>query len=243
MLNKSTRTIREHYNRLHYKRFKQRLEAARGDEKFVFRDKLNTKWHQIAREFLSLLSIRNKHVLEVGCGYGSFSVYMAELGGNVAAVDVSSEAIRLSKRNAQLFKQDVLFKEASATNLPFNNKEFDIVVCCDTLEHIPQYKGAIEEIVRVTKNGGKIIITTPNILNPRGIYLKLITNQPVEHAFCYWSIPSLLKEKGIKVVDIKSKEFFGDFDTKKIEHFLSHSFLKIFGLRVGILGIKPLSHR
>jgi ubiquinone/menaquinone biosynthesis C-methylase UbiE len=48
------------------------------------------------------------------------------------------------------------------TNLPYQDNTFDLTICSETLEHIPDYQKAISEIFRVTKRNGYVLITVPN---------------------------------------------------------------------------------
>jgi ubiquinone/menaquinone biosynthesis C-methylase UbiE len=234
-MNSEYQKIKKEYNFLHKRRFEERLLKNKGDIKFVFLDKLRTKWHQIVIELLEDYNLKNKNILEVGCGYGSLSVFLAKREARVTGIDISSEAIKISKRNTRLFRQKINFIEANAIDIPFKDKKFDITICCDTLEHIPDYKKAIKELIRVTKKGGLILITTPNIMNPKGLYLKRTSRQPIENAFNYWTIKRELKSRGLKIKKVLVKEYFTDRDPKLLEKILSNSPFRIFGLRIGIL--------
>lgn len=76
----------------------------------------------------------------------------------------------LSKKNYGANR--VHYEVADACNLPFDRGFFDLVVCTEALELIPDAEKVIEEIQRVLKRGGHIIISTPNYLNLIGILKK-----------------------------------------------------------------------
>lgn len=233
--------IEKEYDKLHKKNFKERVEKARGDEIKVFKYRLTAPWHFIAIDFLNEINLRGKKILEVGCGYGSLSVYMAKKGAEVTGVDLSSEAIKISKRNASLNHQKVIFKQTKGEKLPFKDKTFDIVVCCETLEHIPNYKKAIDEIIRVTKDSGKIIVTIPNSLNPKGFYLRINSKQPIENFFNYWTIINEFKKRDIMIIKKKSKSFLTDYDKdNSFDKIINKTPLRYFSLRVGFLVEKNL---
>jgi len=231
--------IKEAYNKLHYENFVRRVRESSDDEKKVFGYKLTAPWHRIVIEFLNNMDLYGKKILEIGCGYGSLSIYVAKRGMKVTGIDISSEAIKISKRNALLNRQKVIFKQANGEKLPFKDKVFDVVVCCETLEHIPNHKKAIDEIIRVTKDSGKIIITIPNSLNPRGFYLRVKSKQPVENFFNYWTIPTELKKRNIKLIKKKSESFFVDHNKENyFDEIINKTLLKYFSLRVGFLAEK-----
>jgi len=228
--------IKKIYDKLHYKNFIGRIREFGNNEKKIFEYKLTAPWHRIVLEFLKDIRLNKKKVLEIGCGYGSLSVYMSKRGAKVNGVDISSEAIKISRRNALLNKQKIIFRQANGENLPFKDQSFDLVVCCETLEHISNYKKAIDEIVRVTKNSGKIIITIPNSLNPKGLYLRIKSKQPIENFFNYWTIAKEFKKREIKIINQKSKSFFGDYDRKNcLDEIINKTPLKYLALRIGLL--------
>lgn len=104
------------------------------------------------------------------------------------------------------------------------------------MEHIPNYKKAIDEIIRVTKNSGKIIITTPNSLDPKGFYLRIKSRQPVENLFSYWTILKEFKKRNVKIINQKSKSFFADYDNNNyLDEIINKTPLKYLSLRVGLL--------
>ena len=227
------------YNKLHHENFERRLKEFANNEQKIFKYKLTTPWNLIAIEFLEEIDLHRKKVLEIGCGYGSLSVYMAKKYAEVVGIDLSPEAIKISKRNALLNNQKAVFKQARGEKLPFKDKAFDIVVCCETLEHTPDYQKAIDEIIRVTKDSGKIIITTPNSLNPRGFCLRAKSNQPFENFFNYWTVISKFKKKGVKIIEVKSKSFLNDYDKENfLDTMINKTPLKYFSLRVGFIAIK-----
>lgn len=231
--------IKKAYDELHHKNFVNRIKKFNGDEKKVFEYKLTAPWHRIVIEFLNDIELKNKKVLEIGCGYGSLSVYMAKKGAKVIGIDISSEAIKISRRNSSLNNQKIILKQASGENLQFKDQFFDLVVCCETLEHIPDYKKALDEIIRVTKKSGKIIITTPNSFNPRGFYLRIKSKQPVENFFSYWTILKEFNKRNIKIVNQKSKSFFADYDKNNyIDEMINKTPLKYLSLRVGLIAQK-----
>jgi len=60
--------------------------------------------------------------------------------------------------------------QGDAQNLPFADDSFDVVVSCETIEHLPDVKSAVREMHRVTRPGGKLLLTTPNYANFMGLY-------------------------------------------------------------------------
>jgi ubiquinone/menaquinone biosynthesis C-methylase UbiE len=99
----------------------------------------------------------NQNYLEVGCGNGAVCRYVAEnYLWNVTGVDVDPEQIQLARESSNDI-QNLRFLEADATNLPFQDNDFDIVLSFGTTHHIPNWLDALKEIRRVLKPEGYFI--------------------------------------------------------------------------------------
>lgn len=96
---------------------------------------------------------KGEAVLEVGCNRGAMVRRMQELGAQACGVDINQEAI-LDGVTRGLEVMD-------ATDLRFSDALFDKVYSLHTIEHIPDPKKALEEMERVLKPGGRIVITYP----------------------------------------------------------------------------------
>jgi len=97
-------------------------------------------------------------VLDIGCADGSFSKYLKDLGFEVYGVDISKEAIDNAKRlgiNAMIHDVSKKFS--------FEDGFFDIVVMMEVIEHVYDTDFLLDEINRITKKDGILIITTPNL--------------------------------------------------------------------------------
>lgn len=117
------------------------------------------KWvmlrYNIAAETISA----NDIVLDAACGSGFGSMILSKNAKMVIGIDISSESIRYSKikykrKNVKFFKSDV-------ENMKLRDNFFDTSVGIETIEHIKNYELYLEELRRVTKFNGKIIISTP----------------------------------------------------------------------------------
>jgi len=111
-------------------------------------------------ELLSLCHIENaREVLNVGCGIGVGSVYIAKKHGcRVVGVDISEKMIewsRLRAREARI-EDKVEFQTADVLELPFEDDRFDIVFCESVLAFVEDKRRAIQECVRVTKPRGYV---------------------------------------------------------------------------------------
>ena len=105
--------------------------------------------------------IKNKIVLDVACGTGYGSDYLIKNGAKkVIGVDISDDAINYVKNAYE--KQNLIFMQGSATNLPFQDESFDIIVSFETIEHLKEYEKFLIGCRMVLKDGGLFICSTPN---------------------------------------------------------------------------------
>jgi ubiquinone/menaquinone biosynthesis C-methylase UbiE len=111
-----------------------------------------------AERLLHFVNMKEKqNFLEVGCGNGAVSKYIAKKYLlNVTGVDVDPEQIQLAQENIDDIP-DVHFLEADATNLPFQDSDFDIVLSFGVMHHISNWLDALREIKRVLKPKGYFI--------------------------------------------------------------------------------------
>lgn len=99
-------------------------------------------------------------ILDIACGRGEMVARCQELGANAIGIDYSQTAVEISKETV---KEGVIIR-ASATHLPFPNETFDKVVTFDVLEHLDTEDTLkyLNEIRRVLKRGGMLLLHTPN---------------------------------------------------------------------------------
>ena len=95
--------------------------------------------------------------LEVGCGTGEVSRWLLPRVGKLTVSDIS--AVLAESVAEQLHCEAVA---TDACQLDLADESFDLVVSSECIEHTPDPRGAIREMVRVLKPGGALVLTTPN---------------------------------------------------------------------------------
>lgn len=109
------------------------------------------------------LDLKNKKVLVIGAGTGAEMIQFHRLKAKVIGIDPNGKAleiIKLKLKNEKLSEKIAI--KAAAENLPFKNKEFDLVYCWQVLEHVQDLKKSLKEIIRVCKRNGYVFIGTPD---------------------------------------------------------------------------------
>lgn len=106
-------------------------------------------------------------ILDIGCGSGSISLYLANKGHSVTGLDISENAIQACKKGAdKLNLKNVKFirENFSKTNLPKN--AYDMVIFTEVIEHIKDDALAIKTISKILREEGILILSTPSIYAP-----------------------------------------------------------------------------
>ena len=99
--------------------------------------------------------------MDVACGSGYGSAYLKKKGASyVVGDDISQDAIDYA--SAHYAEDNLTFSQLEATDLPFPDASFDIMVSIETIEHVPDYRKFLSECKRVLKSPGKLILSTPN---------------------------------------------------------------------------------
>jgi len=98
-------------------------------------------------------------VLDIGTGTGVFIPFLLNrIGkdGRLVALDIAEEMLK--KAQAKGFNGDIKYLCADVTNIPLNDEIFDAVVCYSSFPHFHNKPKALNEIKRVTRRGGRLLI-------------------------------------------------------------------------------------
>ena len=130
----------------------------------------SSPWYQLVRERIG--NVSGLRILEVACGRGGFARELSARGAHVTACDFSLAALQVGRGKLQASGngKSCAFVQGDAQVLPFTDESFDIVVSCETIEHVPDVTSAVREMWRVAKPGAKLFLTTPNYANMMGLY-------------------------------------------------------------------------
>jgi SAM-dependent methyltransferase len=111
----------------------------------------------------ALGSVDGKQILELGCGFGTLSVFLAKQGARVTGVDIGARLVEAADKLAELNGIDAQFARVDIKSLPFASESFDVVVGLAVLHHLSErdLASALAETHRVLRRDGTAMFTEP----------------------------------------------------------------------------------
>lgn len=122
-------------------------------------------WHKGRKEIIWQIlnyftkeKINTLKMLDIGCGNGNITRFLKTKGINMEGADASLSALNFCKKRADIPLYQI---DPKKQTLPFLSENYDIVGLFDVLEHIEKDQSLLNEVFRICKKKGKIIITVP----------------------------------------------------------------------------------
>lgn len=100
--------------------------------------------------------LKNKLVLEAGCGAGRFTEILLEKGAFLVSSDLSS-AVDVNQENFPQSEKHLII-QADINDMPFADDSFDVVVCLGVIQHTPNPEQTISNLYKLVKRGGSLVI-------------------------------------------------------------------------------------
>jgi len=137
-------------------------------------------------------------VLDVGTGFGSNAGFLANIiqnKGKTWTLDPSDEALKNAEKalREKGLAYNVTFVKGTTEKLPFGNDFFDMVVSVVVLHHLQGLEGDINEMLRVLKKGGRLVLID---WNPESHVLPFASRHQKEDFFEPEVVASLIKNRG-----------------------------------------------
>jgi nitrogen fixation NifU-like protein len=135
---------------------------------------------------------KSAKILDVGCGKGHLALAIARSGRNCTAIDISDDEIYYARLNAVFFNVDdrIDLQLQDARQLKFESQSFDAVVSATLFHHLIHPQLVLNEMLRVCKSPGKIIISDLNEQGQQAVVAVHCT-EGREHVIGGWSIEEI----------------------------------------------------
>lgn len=154
------------------------------------------------RSLVRMVKLKRGSILDVGCGGGihteTFPYYYPK--ASIFGCDVSQTAINYARRFGS---GKIKFAVIKNKRLPYEDAFFDVCICQDVLEHVPDVHFLIEEIKRVLKKNGKLFLIVPCEGQPftyTWLFQKLRIGQTLTYRFFGHIHPEFTHKKIIKLL-------------------------------------------
>ncbi|HLG04002.1 MAG TPA: class I SAM-dependent methyltransferase [Bacteroidia bacterium] len=193
------------------------LQASREQTEAYYRKSLvKTEQQKFLEQLLLKTKTEFQNIADIACGGGTLSFHLREIypGAKFTLCDFNEEALTIAKT---LHGDKAEYVHGSIYELPFENEKFDLVCCWQTLSWLDEPEKALNELLRITKKGGRIYASSLfNLRHDVDIFAKMYdhTRPASELGFSYntYSAKSVNKWLAGKAVAHRLHEFIPEID-------------------------------
>lgn len=153
----------------------------------IKKQNIKTKYHQIVPKN------QTGHILDIGCGTGDFLFYCSQKSWKIAGVEPDIKAKKIAEEllGESIFSENETYHWADST--------FDLITMWHVLEHVSDLNKQFNELNRLLKNGGTLVLALPNYMSDDACYYK-------EH-WAAWDVPRHLYHFNVEIIEQIAKRF------------------------------------
>jgi len=183
--------------------------------------------------------VKQFNVLDIGCGKAFDLIELSPLFKECYGMDISQNELNLaSKTVKEKGINNIKFKKGVAEKIPFEDNTFDLIIFSEVIEHLPNVNPAMQEIKRVFKKEGYIMITTPNRYRVNELFKNIVPRKLYYKLKKRFSTDS--KDVIIKEEELNIKEHFHEYSVSELKKLLKANNFEIINFKGGKLTIFPL---
>lgn len=132
-----------------------------------------------------LTALRDKSLLDLGCFTGGrLASWKERFGfGYTSGIDINPIFEQAGRLLAEQRGLEIDFRTGVAEALPYDDGTFDRIVSIDVLEHVESVERTLSQCHRVLRDGGRLLVSFPQFLQPYESHLGLVTTLPAIHWF------------------------------------------------------------
>jgi len=185
----------------------------------------------------------NGKLLDIGCGNGSFLKWLKEHGWHAYGLEINKEAVNLCKANGiEVFEGELI-------EVHFANENFDVITLIQVLEHVHNPSAILNEVHRILKTDGLLLIAVPNF----GCLDRKILGADWPHLdiprhlyhFELSTLKKLLEKNRFEIKEIRVKSF-SLFGMRNVKSFLKCTIINLIKLLYSLFFLKlvmPTFHK
>lgn len=161
-------------------------------------------------------NVKDKKILDVGCGSGVFMIDFVLRGAYVAGIDYSQKMLDIAKKELNFYKipkNKYILKKAEATKLPFGQNEFDFILATGLTDYLKDQENQrfLQEAARVLKKSGTLIVSFP-VEKSRFSFVRSGVGLKIRQKF--FKLPPISNSFSLE----KVRKFLGNAGLEETEH-------------------------
>lgn len=223
-----------------------------SDEKLKF-DALAPGWWDPRGQFKTLhainpirmqyieqnISLKDKNILDIGCGGGLLTEALARRGAAVTGLDISDASLTIARHHCKQSNLEINYINSTVEDFAgTNTRKFDVITCMEMLEHVPDPVSVIKSCAELIKPGGDVFFSTLNRNLPSYILAVIFAEYLLKllpagtHDYSRFIRPSELfswcQQYGLQVTDISGISYLPfinkfSLNNKPVVNYLLHA--------------------